>query len=167
MWSVFSQKVSYEDLSEVIYLPSVIKGGQGSIQKVKTTPKSDVGLFAAPLGYYSDTTAVSGDQLPWGIASVWANGESNADGVPVDWTGVADAKIAANFSYLNEGESLITDSTYTVGAGVSKILLDDPTDLDASVDKFAIVIDSGVAKLDDFNIGDISESLSMSFVDSN
>ena len=92
--------MSYEDYSEVIYLPSVIKDGQGSIQKVKTTPKSDVGLFAAPLGYYSDTTSASGDQLPWGVASVWANGESNANGVPVDWTGEADTTISGNFSYL-------------------------------------------------------------------
>ena len=162
--------MSYEDYSEVIYLPSVIKDGQGSIQKVKTTPKSGVGLFAAPLGYYSDTTSASGDQLPWGVASVWANGESNANGVPVDWTGEADATISGNFSYLETGNSLITtEGEYAnVDAGISKILLDNPANkANAKVDKFAIVIDSGVAKLDDFNIGSVSESLSMSFIDSN
>ena len=122
------------------------------------------------MGYYSDTTSASGDQLPWGVASVWANGESNANGVPVDWTGDADTKIASNFSYLNQGDNLITEAgEYNlVDAGISKILLDDPANkADAKVDKFAIVIDSGVAKLDDFNIGAVSESLSMSFIDSN
>ena len=41
--------MSYEDFSEVIYLPSVIKGGKEVYKGVETTPKSDVGLFAAPL----------------------------------------------------------------------------------------------------------------------
>ena len=54
-----------------------------------------------------------------------------------------------------------------VGKGVSKYLLDTPAaSATAKVNKFAIVIDSGVAKLDDFTITSISESLSYSFVDS-
>ena len=40
-------------------------------------------------------------------------------------------------------------------------------DVTAKVDKYAIVIDSGVSNLSDFNIGAVSQSLSYSFVDTN
>ena len=127
-----------------------------------------------PLDYYYDSVAASGDQLPWGIAAT-ANGEAKGT---VDWTAPADAVTSGNYDWITTGDSLITaEGEYTgIDAGISKFLLNNPlstavdadgadTGLTTFVDSYAIVIDSGVSLLDDFNIGTVSEELSMSFVD--
>ena len=215
--------MSYEDYyspsTQSITAPKVNGQLDFAIQKVKKVSNSPFQLFSAPLDYYYDSIAKSGDQLPWGVASVWANGESSGT---VDWTGTADATIAGNYDWLSAGDSLLTAAGEYEGidAGISKFLLSNPLATKAAgytattatatgdkngdgvvdagegwtgynaagkiidnqgnanaaddtletgaapyVDAFAIVIDSGVAKLDDFNIGAISEDLSMSFVD--
>ena len=151
--------------SQSLYLPKV-NGALNNvgIQKVKKVSNNPFTPFTAPLDYYYDSVAASGDQLPWGIAATWANGEAKDT---VDWTAPADAVTSGNYAWIETNDDLITaEGEYTgVEAGVSKFLLNDPTAAETFVDAFAIVIDSGVSLLDDFNIGTVSEELSMSFVD--
>ncbi len=137
-------KPQFED-----YKPTFISGGEGEFNV------SFIGQFANDLDTYYDSVASTGDQLPWGVKAVWQG---------QDFTKEMSLPNGLKFG---EGESLITDSSWAVGAGVSKYLLDDVSNkATAAVNKFAIVIDSGVAKLDDFTIGSISNALSYSFVDS-
>ena len=148
--------------------PSKIKVSLGNVYKgFSTQLESDYSFeteffenFSSDLPLFNDGVANSKDELPWGVAAVWQG---------VDYTAVgADPK----GKYYEKAQ--ITDSTWSVGAGISKFLLKNGgldangnEDKNAGVDKFAIVIDSGVNELSDFNIGSISKDLSYSFVDTN
>ena len=159
--------MSYEDFNPIVSLDTVIKGNkvvevlnptwieqEDSISLEGNFDTSFIGQFANDLPTYYDGTAASGDQLPWGVKAVWQGYDfTNND---LDLPG-------GKFN----GKGYLTDTTYNVGKGISKYLLDTPaTPATAKVNKFAIVIDSGVSKLDDFTITSISESLSYSFLDS-
>ena len=160
--------MSYEDFNPVVSLETVIKGNKvvevlnptwveedSSFEVNGDFETSFIGQFANDLPTYYDGTAASGDQLPWGVKAVWQGYD------------FSDKDLDLPGGKFN-GQGYITDASYSnVGKGVSKYLLDTPAAAStAKVNKFAIVIDSGVAKLDDFTITSISESLSYSFVDS-
>ena len=87
-------------------------------------------------------------------------------GVAAVWQGVDYTAVGADPKGKYYEEAQITDSTWSVGAGISKFLLKNGgldangnEDKNAGVDKFAIVIDSGVNELSDFNIGSTSKDL--------
>ena len=112
------------------------------------------GGFSAALETYYNATAASGDILPWGVKAVW-EGEDYTETTP--WFG---DEAFATFNQL-------TDDTYDVGAGISTYLLegmglnaDGTANKDAQVQKFAIVLDTGVAELGngDLNVGKYASS---------
>ena len=157
--------MSYEDFNPVVSLETVIKGNKVVEVLNPTWIEEDNsfevngdfehhGQFANDLPT-CDGTAASGDQLPWGVKAVWQGYDFSDNDLDLP---------GGKFN----GQGYITDESYgQVGKGVSKYLLDTPAaSATAKVNKFAIVIDSGVAKLDDFTITSISESLSYGFVDS-
>ena len=163
--------MSYEDFNPIVSLSTVIKGNKVIEVNNPSWENEDVELdtnfntsffesFANDLPTYKDGTAASGDQLPWGVSAVWQG---------LDFTDNNLDLPGGKF----DGLGYITDDTFTVGKGVSKYLLNG-TGSTAQLNKFAIVIDSGVAQLSDFNINTVASNtndfnnngLSYSFVDS-
>ena len=107
------------------------------------------GNFGSSQTVFYNSTADSGDILPWGVKAVWNGNDYTKD--EVDFAPVAQ----------------VTDSSYDVGAGISTYLLegmglkaDGSANKDAQVQKFAIVLDTGVAELTngDLNVGKFASS---------
>jgi hypothetical protein len=106
--------------------------------------------FGADLTTFYNSTAASGDFLPYGVKAAWKGNDYTG----TDWN-----------DSINLGEGIqVTDDTWAVGAGISTYLLegmglysDGTTNLDAKVQKFAIILDTGVAEIDNFDgTGDLN-----------
>jgi subtilisin family serine protease len=113
--------------------------------------------FSASLTTFYNSTSESGDYLPYGVKAAWKGLDYTGD----EW-----------LDSVNLGEGIqITDDTWDVGKGISTYLLEGmgldsvgATNKSAKVQKFAIVLDTGVAEIDnldgtgDLNVGKFASS---------
>jgi hypothetical protein len=144
--------------------PVIADDGDGGKWTSSSSKKSQefknqfFGNFGNNLKTFTNDVAASGDTLPYGVAAVWSDGVNK-----IDFT-----KDTADWS-ANEGFDIpqVTDGNYDVGAGISTYLLEGlgldqlgEVNYSAQVQKFAFVLDTGVAELTnlDLNVGKYASS---------
>ena len=119
--------------------------------------------FGADLTTFYNSTAASGDFLPYGVKAAWKGNDYTGD----EWVDGLNLGTGVQVT----GGTGPNGETWDVGKGISTYLLegmglnaDGSTNYAAKVQKFAIILDTGVAEIDnldgtgDLNVGKFASS---------